>query len=176
MGLPKTIKHKNAFINSPSAGFDGVFDWSWTDGCFGDGKITPMDFDGVVERKGNFILFETKDIGVPVPKGQLYTLESAHRLGCFTILLLYGKTKPESAQIWYPGVTTRQNLNGIEEIKQKVANWYEYANKNPKKSISDEFLSRRIVAISEQNEERGNTIKRAKDLAEQLLKILEGAQ
>ncbi len=87
-----------------------------------------------------------------------------------------GKTKPESAQIWYPGVTTRQNLNGIEEIKQKVANWYEYANKNPKKSISDEFLSRRIVAISEQNEERGNTIKIAKDLAEQLLKTLEGAQ
>ena len=47
-----------------------------------------MDFDGVVERKGNFILFETKNLGVPIQEGQLRTLKAAHSLGCFTIVLI----------------------------------------------------------------------------------------
>lgn len=57
---PSTIKHHATFERSLPIGFDGVFDWSWTQGHLGQGKITPMDFDGVVERKGNFIVFETK--------------------------------------------------------------------------------------------------------------------
>ena len=128
MNLPPTINYPSTFLRSPSAGFDGIFDWSWTDGCFGDTRIKPMDFDGVVERKGQFIIFETKDVGVPIPKGQLYTLEAIHRLGCFTVVLIYGKKKPETAEVWYPGRPTRRPVVGIDRIKDIVRKWYAYAD------------------------------------------------
>lgn len=50
---PSTIKHHATFERSLPIGFDGVFDWSWTQGHLGQGKITPMDFDGV--RLGRFV-------------------------------------------------------------------------------------------------------------------------
>jgi hypothetical protein len=105
-----------------------VFDWTWTAGCFGTTKISPMDFDGVVERNGNFLLFETKNIGVPIPRGQMRTLEAMHRLGCFTILLIFGKTEPETIEVWYPNCNAKKIFHGIDEAKQIVASWYQYAD------------------------------------------------
>lgn len=172
MNLPTTIKNKNGFLHSPAAGYDGVFDWSWTQGCFGNGRITPMDFDGVVERKGNFILFETKNLGVPIPSGQMYTLEAAHRLGCFTIFLIHGKTEPESAQIWYPGVGKREIHEGVDAIKEKVRSWYAYAEKNPKKGIDVSFLNKRVEQLGEENTLLKSQIERAASLAAQLLDAL----
>lgn len=174
MNLPATIKHQNGFLHSPAAGYDGVFDWSWTQGCFGKGRITPMDFDGVVERKGNFILFETKNLGVPIPDGQMYTLKAAHRLGCFTIFLIHGKTEPESAQIWYPGVDKREVYEGVDVIKSKVSAWYTYADKNPKNGIDVSFLNRRVEILGAENESMKSRIDAAALLAEQLLIALRG--
>lgn len=165
--LPSTIKHPGGFLHSPAAGFDGVFDWSFTQGCFGGGRITPMDFDGVVERKGNFILFETKDLGVKVPAGQMYTLEAAHRLGCFTIFLIHGKAYPESAQVWYPGSDRRHAVEGVEAIKERIAAWYAYADKHPCKPVDVSFLNRRIQAMESQIDE-------AAELARKLLAVLGG--
>lgn len=128
MKMPKTIRNPEKFNNSPAAGFDGVFDWSWTQGCFGNGKITPMDFDGVVERNGQFLIFETKEPGAKIPKGQLYTLQACHRLGCFTILLIWGKQSPETAELWYPDSTARKQLTGVNEIRNEVQLWYAWAN------------------------------------------------
>lgn len=164
--LPSTIKHPGGFMHSPAAGFDGVFDWSWTQGCFGGGRITPMDFDGVVERRGNFILFETKDLGVPVLPGQMYTLEAAHRLGCFTIFLIHGKTGPESAQVWYPGSDKRHSFEGVDAIKERVAAWYAYADKNPRRPVDVSFLNRRIQLLE-------STLEEATALAKKLLQVLE---
>lgn len=168
MILPSTIKHPGGFLHSPAAGYDGVFDWSWTQGCFGTGRITPMDFDGVVERKGNFILFETKNLGVPIPAGQMYTLQAAHRLGCFTIFLIHGKTSPEAAQVWYPGRDARHEFEGLEAIKERVAAWYSYAEANPHKPVDISFLNRRISTLRDQIEE-------AAKLAKQLLAVLEAS-
>jgi hypothetical protein len=135
MSLPETIKHPFGFARSPSAGNDGIFDWSWTQGCFGQGRISPMDFDGVVERRGNFLLFETKDLDVPVPAGQLITLKSAHALGCFTVMLIHGKTEPEKAEIWYPGRADKQHVVGKEAVRKKVGAWYSWADQNPRQAI-----------------------------------------
>lgn len=136
--LPPTIKYPEAFSKSPSAGFDGVFDWSWTDGCFGEKKITPMDFDGLVERKGNFILFETKNVGVEVPEGQLYTFKSTYNLGCFTILFIQGKSRPEFIKVWcqtnFHGgkiFDEYQPVTDLEKVRKLVSDWYEFADKNP---------------------------------------------
>jgi hypothetical protein len=144
--LPNTIKNPDSFLNSPSAGFDGVFDWSWTDGCFGAGKIKPMDFDGVVERRGNFLLFETKNMDVSIPKGQLYTLQAAHALGCFTIMLIHGKTSPERMEIWFPGCDIKQHLIGKEAARQKVGGWYAWADANPRSRI-DIASAAKLIAL-----------------------------
>lgn len=172
MSLPHTIKHPEAFAHSPSAGNDGVFDWSWTEGCFGEGKITPMDFDGVVERKGNFILFETKNVGVPIPKGQLYTLQSAHKLGCFAIFLIYGKTSPESCEIWYPGSKATETVEGVDQIRAKVSAWYAYADKNPRSEIDVSFLNKRIQSLDADNRHMAEKLNAVLSLAEQMLCVL----
>lgn len=126
--LPSTIKHPETFRRAAPAGFDGVFDWSWTQGCFGAGKITPMDLDGVIERKGQFLVFETKDVGVQIPQGQLYTLQALHRLGFFTIMIIHGKICPEVAHCWYPASKTKITLHGPDEARDFVARWYRWSD------------------------------------------------
>ncbi len=123
------IRNQAAFDSKPPAQYDGFFDWSWTKGCFGNPKIEPMDFDGVVERKGQFLVFETKDVGKSIPPGQFITLIEAHKLGCFTIMLIHGKLEPESGFIWWPGVKiSRENLGlkfvGLESARGLVRSWW----------------------------------------------------
>jgi len=174
MSLPATINHPNGFLHSPAAGFDGVFDWSWTQGCFGQGRITPMDFDGVVERNGNFILFETKNLGVPIPKGQLITLEAAYRLGCFTIMLIHGKHQPEMIEIWYPPSIggEKKQYRGVETAKRIVSKWYEYADRNPQNKIDVTFLSKRVSNLEHENVVLKSKLEKATLLAQQLLNVL----
>lgn len=92
-----------------------------------------MDFDGVVERRGQFIVFETKEPGTPVPIGQLYTLQALHRLGCFTVVIIWGKLEPEAAEVWYPGTTAKERLLGREAIRGVVQRWYDWADKKQKR-------------------------------------------
>lgn len=145
--LPDTIKHHATFERSLPVGFDGAFDWSWTQGHLGNGKITPMDFDGVVERKGNFIVFETKGAMVPIPRGQLMTLEAAYRLGVFTILLIEGKTTPESAQAWCQpgfknGMRMRQHVpTDSDRLGRFVGDWYDFANANSARQNTSSALA-----------------------------------
>lgn len=172
MNLPSTIKHPEGFRHSPAAGYDGVFDWSWTQGCFGEGRITPMDFDGVVERKGNFILFETKNLGVPIPQGQLFTLKAAHALGCFTVFLIHGKTSPETVEIWYPGVATKATIQGKQEAAERVAKWYEWANNNPRRPVDVSLLNKRVQSLIDENEQHVKRTNDAVVLIKQALQLL----
>jgi hypothetical protein len=127
--LPSTIRHPETFLKAAPAGYDGVFDWSWTKGCFGDTNISPMDVDGIIERNGNFLVFETKNVGVQIPQGQLYTLQAMHRLGRFTIMIIHGKQTPERSVCWYPyPCEKRQELTGADEARAFVARWYKWAN------------------------------------------------
>lgn len=147
MMIPSTIKHPATFDRYLPIGFDGVFDWSWTQGHLGQGKITPMDFDGVVERKGNFIVFETKGQDVPIPQGQLMTLEAAYRLGVFTILMVQGKSSPEFAQAWcQPGFhngmrMTRQAPTDSNRLGVFVGKWFDFANANPSRQNTSSALA-----------------------------------
>ncbi len=176
MSLPATINHPNGFLHAPAAGFDGVFDWSWTQGCFGHGRITPMDFDGVVERNGNFILFETKNLGVPIPKGQMYTLEAAHRLGCFTIMLIHGKRSPEQIEVWFPPAVggKKESYQGVEIAKRIVTRWYQYADKTKQNKVDVSILNKRIFLLDGENAALTDRLSRASELARQLLELLAG--
>jgi hypothetical protein len=71
--------------------FDGPFDWDFLDDAW-EGKIKPMDFDAVVERRGHFLIFETKIPGQDIPKGQRITLSQKWRHGKTTIFILSGKS------------------------------------------------------------------------------------
>jgi hypothetical protein len=127
MTLPETIRHARAFNESPPAGFDGVFDWSWTAGCFG-GSITPMDLDAVIERKGQFLVMETKQPGKAIPEGQMITLRRLHGLKCFTVLVVWGKGRPETAEAWYPGSRQKVEIVGVESIRDFARRWFRWAD------------------------------------------------
>jgi len=139
--LPSSIRHPMAFRESAAAGFDGVFDWAWMDGCFGKTNITPMDFDGVVERKRQFLLFETKNTGVELPKGQLICLENLWKKGDWTVVTVWGKKTPETWEVWFPWREGERQPKiikgvGVESLRQFVARWYEWADKGqPHNSI-----------------------------------------
>lgn len=172
--LPNSIKHPETFLKSPAAGFDGVFDWSFTDGCFGKTKITPMDFDGVVERNGNFLVFETKAVGVPVPKGQMITYKTAHKLGCFTVVFIEGKQTPEFAKVWcQPGFKNGNFMNDhapvddLQRFKGFVSEWYDHANKNKFTLPDVSFLNKQILSLKD-------TLDATKQNAEKLIIDLGG--
>ena len=87
----------------------------------------PMDIDAIVERKGNFLIFETKHIGVPVPQGQMITLKKLVELGKITVMIIHGKTIPESFTVYYPN-GDKQDYIGLEQAKKVVIRWFKYAD------------------------------------------------
>ena len=140
--IPDTIHYPSTFKKSPPAGFDGIFDWSWTEGCFGNPKITPMDLDAVVERRGNFVLFETKNPGVPIPQGQQITLNSFYNLGVFTIIFIEGKENPEKVQLWSAKgfhdtdpvanpIMGEHKSCTIYDLRDYLKRWTAFADANP---------------------------------------------
>ena len=126
--LPATIICPDAFIKSPAANFDGVFDWSWTQGCFGNTKIKPMDINGLIERNNQFLIFETKDSGVAIPQGQLITLDRLWKTGPFTIMLIWGKRSPEYFEYWPAYSANRFRYYGVDEAIEVVKKWFEWAD------------------------------------------------
>lgn len=151
-----TLYNKDVFELCPAMGFDGYFDWDWTKGCLGTKHITPMDIDGITERGGNFLLFETKNKGNPIPLGQFITIRKLYSMGCFTVIFCDKVNPPTQMSVWtapgFKGVKGRQmtykeevangrkvyhptyrDLSGKpEEARNFVLNWYEFADKNRK--------------------------------------------
>jgi len=138
---PVTVKHPDTFYQSQwhivcphcgeEVGFDGVFDWGWLIEAIRNvdpkSRIMPMDFDGVVERHGHYLVLETKDTGVPIPNGQLITLAGLQSPKDFTVMKIWGKTDPETIEL-----TTRQGKvftgRGIKTAIKWVEKWFKWAN------------------------------------------------
>jgi len=125
--LPDTIYNKEAFEDGLPAGFDGYFHWEWTKGCFGATNIKPMDFDGVVERSGHFLVFETKKQGIPVPDAQMRALMAAVKTGYFTVMIMWGKKTPGKIIVLHPG-GKQEEYYGVEAARGIVKRWFAYAN------------------------------------------------
>ena len=97
------LRNEDNFYRSLPAGFDGLFDWDFLLPAFAGTKIRPMDVDALIERNGQFLVFETKEPGTKVSTGQRITLERLVHVGCFTVFFVQGK-KPEEIEefeIWY---------------------------------------------------------------------------
>lgn len=105
-----------------------IWDWGILDGCFGDTKIKPTDLDGFIERKGKFLVIETKSPNVEVTKGQQITFDALINTGYFTVIVVWGEAnKPEKiklitsqAQKEYPG--------SIAKFREIVSRWYAWAD------------------------------------------------
>mgnify|MGYP003655183313 CR=1 FL=1 len=124
------IEYPEAFKRSLPAGFDGTFGWDFLRGCFGH-KIMPMDFDAVVERHGNFLVFETKDAGVPLKEGQQRTLAELVKLPQFTVVLLRGKREEDihGFTVWQKGRVSPHPDADADELRAYCTAWFEWADR-----------------------------------------------
>lgn len=93
-----------------------------------------MDFDGVIERDGKFLGFETKTNGTPIPAGQRFTIEASLRQG-WTWLVLEGKCVHtlQSMLVCPPGSTiatgTLHRPCAAGLVRDKVRDWFILANR-----------------------------------------------
>lgn len=136
------VLHPERFKEAEPAGFDGKFDWDFLLPAFEGTKITPMDIDGVVERKGRFLMFETKAPGKEIPLGQKITLEQLVLIGGgrINIMFISGKNIPDinGMSEWYFSQKHKRILKipreGIKKcdyryVLDRVIKWFEWANK-----------------------------------------------
>lgn len=154
----ETIRNQQFFDGSTAAGFDGIFEWSFLNKhkCFGKiTSITPMDIDGIVERNGRFIIFETKGstyddegklVPIPIPQGQKITLNALAKTGYFTIVVIrcdVEKKNFTSFQYAFPNDETFTQMKlgkytsiDIEKmIAEVVERWYKDADNYGKLTI-----------------------------------------
>lgn len=116
-------------INNPEAYARGVWDWGILRGCFGDTRIEPTDVDGLVERKGRFLLIEAKDSGADLRQGQRITYEALHKTGLFTILLVWGPTnEPERVELWTRKCRRVYEAANLGILRDIVAKWFAWAD------------------------------------------------
>ncbi len=116
-------------INDPVKFCAGLWDWAILDGCFGETKIKPTDVDGLVERHGKFLVFETKSPGVSIPFGQTITFKSMVSTGVFTIIVVWGETnKPIKALLYTRHGETVYDPCDIDRFRNIVSQWFKYAN------------------------------------------------
>lgn len=142
-GGEEVINNEERFYSWPPACFDGVFHWDFLFPAFEHEKtgIEPMDFDGVVERNGCFLGFETKEPGTVIPKGQQIALARAVATGVWTVIFLPAKSQHEITrwQVWWlsksgsaPGaalVKRRWHVGSSQGLVEFVARWFRWASK-----------------------------------------------
>jgi len=113
-----TIRNKDHYMAC-------LWDWGFLDICFGGTKIRVTDVDGLVERKGHFLLIEAKSSGAPVPKGQSIMFDALVKNPKWSVLVVWGNTnKPEEALMWGNKLFKADEAK-IQEI---VHRWYNDAN------------------------------------------------
>ena len=145
--LPSSIYAPAAFLDSLPAGFDGVFDWAWVTMAIQAAtrpSIRPMDIDCHVEVNGHHLIFETKDAGKEVPSGQRRALLAYWAKGYTTVVFLWGKSQPLTAEIYYPSSRRQKIAPGARDLPegnraewmqsqlmQFVYNWGKFAMRDP---------------------------------------------
>ena len=117
-----TIQNWEEYKNS-------LWDWSVLDGCFGDTRIRPTDIDGCIERKGKFLVLETKGVGVEVKQGQKMTFDAMIKTGVISIVVIWGEpgSPKEILLITRKISRTYQNAN-MDTLRNIVSRWFSYAD------------------------------------------------
>jgi hypothetical protein len=122
------IKNPELFLNS-------MWDWSPFNNCFGDTKIRIADIDGFVERNGQFLVIETKGHGVPIPFGQKLSYKTLLAGGNATLLYIWGEPNKTASQVeihYHNGRTAIKQDVTIQQLKDLIGNWFEFADAMPR--------------------------------------------
>lgn len=122
-------------IRNMAAYQSSVWDWSWLNGAFGGTKIRVSDVDGMVERRGNFLMIEGKKGGI-VSGGQEIMFQAWIRNGG-SLLLLVGMDHADHDMIIVarggPWPINSTPFNGNREtVRRLCETWYLWANQHPK--------------------------------------------
>lgn len=120
-------------INNPDKYLAAAWDWGFLKKCFGSTGIEPSDVDGMVERRGNFLVLEAKPPGrgrplaVRIKKGQLLNFEAMARTGIFTVIILFGKPNEPEEYCLVNGTPGKSEIKACDlaEIQNIVATWFE---------------------------------------------------
>ena len=93
--------------------------------------LVPSNVDGILERKGKFLILEWKRENEEVSKGQQYMLQALASKPDFTVIILIGNTDTET-------IINRFFLDskagcilmghGFEEFKKYYIDWYKKAD------------------------------------------------
>ena len=133
------------------AGFDGQFHWEFLKGAFGP-AIMPMDFDGVIERNGRFLVLETKSSeNVSIPIGQRRSLKAACKTGFFSVMVIYGKSQESitAYSVWHKDREDNRKGN-CNDVYTAAAKWYEWVNLLEKPTYEDEWIGK-IDGLRQEN-------------------------
>jgi hypothetical protein len=123
-----TVRNWKAWEKCPPANADCHWDWGKLKGAFG-GKIMPTDWDGVVERHGRFLVFETKIGDAPIPTGQRIALRAAVDTGFFTVCVLWiDGNSPRKMQIITKGSAGEIDNITFDIVYDFCRDWYEWAD------------------------------------------------
>jgi hypothetical protein len=130
-----TILFPQNFKQSPSAGFDGIFNWDFLFPAFAGTKIMPMDVDCLIERRGCFLGFETKDAGVPLRLGQRMAIEASVKAGWIYVFCRKRPDEIEEFEIWWPdkkykgGIRVDKRKGSATDLVKFTKNWFERVNR-----------------------------------------------
>lgn len=109
-----SIRNIDSFVKN-------LWDWKILDGCFGKSRISPTDIDGLVERRGKFLMLEGKSLGKDVPTGQQIMFNNLVKTGVFTIIIVWGDPNaPETIQVW----GKEKVVADISIFRKEVEKWY----------------------------------------------------
>ena len=112
------------YLRNRDAYRDAAQDWAILHGCFG-GAIRPSDIDGIIERKGHFLVLEKKPKGYEFRGGQKILFGQLAGLPKFTVVILRGDGQAvDSMQVWGQA----EQACSLQHIRDFCQAWYEYAN------------------------------------------------
>jgi hypothetical protein len=94
--------------------------------------LVPSNVDGILERNGQFLIFEWKRPGEKVSEGQRIMLQSLAAKPSFMVVIVYGNTDNETVVDSYwlltpEGKPVKTGI-GFESFKQFYRQWYELAD------------------------------------------------
>lgn len=122
-------------MNSWTNYYASAWHWDMYDCVFPE-KQGLGDVDGIMEKKGNILIVETKSICAPIKTGQRLLLRNLHAQGC-TVLVLFGEVNNPKRALWLiPDDNTAHSAVNIDNdwLKDFLKQWYLWASENPRKN------------------------------------------
>lgn len=97
--------------------------------CFGCG-INFGDVDGIVERRGQFLLLEWKPGPGAVRGGQKMLHDELLQIPKFTIIIVHGDpdTMRVDSFVVRHGASTKEVRGDIDALKVRIRGWYDWAD------------------------------------------------